>query len=417
MQAVIQSSSQFNAGQNQDEFTVAQLGARSNYAIPRILHEAGKLNHFYTDICAVKGLPKYLRLIPQKFQSHSLARLTGRIPHGINPNLITAFSGFGFEYASRLGKANSPSETTKTFLWAGKTFGQLVLRQGLHGNAVYVFNTAGLEILQAAKQAGFKTVMEQTIAPHQLEIQLLEKEQALHPGWEEPLQKNEYLLEYIEREQQEWSLADIILCGSSFVLDSIQHCHGPKDRCIVIPYGVDASFQQPPKKSHQGPLRILTVGTVGLRKGIPYVLEAAKRMKGKAVFRVVGPVNLLPERAADLAKHLELVGQVPRSQIMNHYEWADVFLLPSICEGSATSTYEALACGLPVIATPNTGSIVEDGVSGFIVPMQNVDAIVEKLELLCKSPDLINLMSKAASRLSSFGNMNQYASRLLQAVK
>jgi len=91
--------------------------------------------------------------------------------------------------------------------------------------------------------------------------------------------------------------------------------------------------------------------------------------------------------------------------------------LPSICEGSATSTYEALACGLPVIATPNTGSIVEDGVSGFIIPMRNVDAIVEKLELLCEPSNLINLMSQAASKLSSFGNLNQYATRLLQAVE
>jgi len=414
MQAVIQSSYQPNVGQNQDEFTVAQLGARGHYAIPRILNEAGKLNHFYTDICAVKGLPKYLRLIPQKFQSKSLARLNGRIPYGINPNIITAFSSFGFEYASRLRKASSASETTKAFLWAGKTFGQLVLRQGLRGNAIYVFNTAGLELLQAAKQAGLRTVMEQTIAPHQIETQLLEEEQALHPGWEESLQKNKYLAEYIEREQQEWSLADIILCGSSFVLDSIQHCHGPKDRCVVVPYGIDASFQLPPKKSHQGALRILTVGTVGLRKGIPYVLETAKRMKGKAVFRVVGPVNVLPEMAADLAEHIELLGQVPRSQIMAHYEWADVFLLPSICEGSATSTYEALACGLPVIATPNTGSIVEDGVSGFIVPMRNVDAIVTKLESLCTQPELLVTMSKMALEKSIFSNLSQYGQRLLQ---
>ncbi|MEH2242830.1 glycosyltransferase family 4 protein [Nostoc sp.] len=412
MQSVIQSINQFNVGQNKDKFTVAQLGARRHYAIPRILHEAGQLEHFYTDICAVKGFPKYLRLIPPKFQSKSLARLTGRIPYGINPNLITAFSGFGFEYISRLRKASSASETTKTFLWAGKTFGRLILRQGLRGNGVYVFNTAGLELLQAAKQAGLKTVMEQTIAPYQIEKQLLQEEQALHPGWEEPLQKNEYLAEYIEREQQEWSLADVILCGSDFVRDTIQQCQGLKERCVVVPYGIDASFQPSIKTPHQGLLRVLTIGSVGLRKGIPYVLEAAKQLKGKAIFRVVGPVQVLPDAVAALQENLELVGQVPRSQIMAHYNWADVFLLPSICEGSATATYEALACGLPVIATPNTGSIVEDGINGFIVPIRNVDAIVRKLQLLCTQPELLVTMSKMALEKSIFSHLTQYKQRL-----
>ncbi|MEH1910657.1 MAG: glycosyltransferase family 4 protein [Nostoc sp.] len=402
MQSLIQSVFQSNVGQNKNKFTVAQLGARRHYSTPRILYETGHLEHFYTDICAIKGFPKYLRLIPPKFQSNSLARLTGRIPYGIDPNLITAFSGFGFEYISRLRKASSASETIKTFLWAGKTFGRLVLRQGIRGNGVYVFNTAGLELLQAAKQAGLKTVMEQTIAPYQIEKQFLQEEQALHPSWEEPLEKNEYLAEYIEREEQEWSLADVILCGSDFVRDSIQQCQGPKERCVIVPYGIDASFgidtsfQLSAKTPHQGLLRVLTIGSVGLRKGIPYVLEAAKQLKGKAIFRVVGPVQVLPDAVAALQENLELVGQVARSQIMPHYNWADVFLLPSICEGSAAVTYEALACGLPVIATPNTGSIVEDGINGFIVPIRDVDAIVTKLESFCTQPELLVTMSKMA---------------------
>ena len=127
---------------NLPSITVAQLGARSHYAIPRILHQARMLEHFYTDICAVKGFPKYLRLIPPQLQSKSLTRLTGRVPHQLPTKLITAFSGFGFEYVRRLRKAFSASEVTKTFLWAGKTFNRLVLQQGLRGTGIYTFNTA-----------------------------------------------------------------------------------------------------------------------------------------------------------------------------------------------------------------------------------------------------------------------------------
>lgn len=401
---------------NKTKILVTQLGARHNYAIPYILHQQRILEYFYTDICAVKGLPKYLSLIPERFQNKSIRRLTSRIPHGVPSNLITAFSGFGFEYTQRLRKARSSSEFTKIFLWAGKTFGKLILNQGLGGTGVYTFNTAGLEILQAAKRQGIKTIMEQTIAPNQIEYQLLQEEQELHSGWEEHIRDDEYRNEYIEREKQEWEQADLILCGSEFVRDGIRKCGGPTERCAVVPYGVDSRFHLLPKAPHQGLLRVLIVGTVGLRKGIPYVLEAAKRLKGKATFRVVGPIQVTAAATSALQEHLELVGQVPRSKITAHYTWADIFLLPSICEGSATATYEALACGLPVIATPNTGSIVEDGINGFIVPVRDVNAIVEKLDLLCAQPELLTIMSQEASLHSTIRSFTQYKNKLIKAL-
>ncbi|MBE9166969.1 glycosyltransferase family 4 protein [Pleurocapsales cyanobacterium LEGE 06147] len=393
---------------------VAQLGARRDYAIPRMLHWGKRLEHFHTDICAVKGLPKYLRLIPQKFQSKSIARLTGRIPYDIPLNLITTFSSFGFEYTQRLRKARSASETTKTFLWAGKTFNKLILDRGLRGTGIYTFNSAGLELLRAAKKQGLATIMEQTIAPHQIEHRLLQEEQELHPDWEEPIEHNRYRLEYIQREQQEWEQADLIVCGSEFVREGIRQCGGPAERCVVVPYGVDTKFQLPPKSSRNGPLRVLTVGSVGLRKGTPYILEAAKRLKGKAIFRMVGPIHVSPTATSALVEHLELLGQVPRSQIMEHYAWADVFLLPSICEGSATATYEALACGLPVITTPNTGSVVRDGLDGYVVPVRDVDAISEKLELLISQPEILISLRKQALQRSIFGSLASYQNRLLQ---
>ena len=397
--------------------TVAQLGARGHYAIPRILHQQKMLEHFYTDICATKGWPQYLRLIPPQLQSKSLARLIGRVPRQIPTKLITAFSGFGFEYVRRLSRAVSASEVTKTFLWAGKTFNRLILQQGLRGTGVYTFNSAGLEILNAAKQQGLTAIMEQTIAAHQIEYHLLQEEQELHPGWSEPMAKNEYRQEYMDREQQEWSQADTILCGSEFVRDSIGKCGGPIERCLVVPYGVDTEFQVPLKTaSHHRPLRVLTIGSVGLRKGSPYVLEAAKRLTGKAVFRMVGPIKASAQAVSSLQEHLELVGQVPRSQIHQHYAWADVFLLPSICEGSAVATYEALACGLPVITTPNTGSIVRNNIDGYIVPIRDVDAIVNKLELLSGQPNLWQHMKIQTRERRQYGSLDKYTERFLNLL-
>ena len=70
------------------------------------------------------------------------------------------------------------------------------------------------------------------------------------------------------------------------------------------------------------------------------------------------------------------------------YAWANVFVLPSICEGSAMVTYEALSWGLPIITTYNTGSIVRDNIDGFIVPIRDSQAIANKLMHLYHNPSM-----------------------------
>ena len=358
-----------------------------HYAIPRMLHDAGMLAHFYTDICAVKGWPRLLRAMPDAFQPKGLKRLLGRVPDGVPSKDITAFTNFGFEYQRRSASAESPTEMTNTHLWAGKRFCERVLAKGLCGaEGVYTFNSAGLELLSAARQQGLRAVMEQTIAPREIEAQLIQQEHERFPGWESPLGGDTAEAEYIARERAEWAVADLILCGSEFVKESIAACGGPLVKCCVIPYGVDSRVALAERKTHGGPLRVLSVGAVGLRKGSPYVLGAAKALMGQAEFRMVGSIEVQSHARKLLDSALVLTGPVPRSEIQQHFAWADVFLLPSLCEGSATVVYEALAAGLPVVCTPNTGSVVHDGVDGFIVPIRDTNAIVSALMRVCKQP-------------------------------
>lgn len=389
-----------------------------HYAVPRILHNAGILEHLFTDICAVKGWPRLLNFIPRKLQPDGVKRLLGRVPDGIPPQRITAFNQLGWSYTQRLRQASNRAEITAAFLWAGKKFCDLVLKTGLgSATGIYTFNSAGLEILQSARQRGMQTVMEQTIAPRSLEYQLLQAEQELFPDWEHPLSADPYLEEYIEREQQEWMQSDMILCGSEFVREAIKDCGGPGDRCRVVPYGVDISFIPEKKQiSQTSPLRVLTVGGIGLRKGSPYVLEAARQLKGKVEFRMVGAVNVKTQAQNQLNDYIQLTGPIPRTEILSQYGWADVFLLPSLCEGSATVTYEALAAGLPVICTANTGSVVRDGIDGFIVPIRNSSAIIEKLELLALNPELRYEMGQNACQRAWEFTLNSYHQRLMDIL-
>jgi glycosyltransferase involved in cell wall biosynthesis len=351
-----------------------------------------------------------------------LRRIVGRCPEGVPQEKTTAFNALGIRYAWQRARARSRSELTRCFLATNGEFCRRVCRADWRGvEGVYTFNAAGLEVLQQAKARGLRTVCEQTIAPAAVEERLLQEERKLHPGWETP-SDDRFAAEYSCREQAEWTQADLILCGSEFVREGIRQCNGPDERCRVVPYGVDAvAVPSPsnPKRQRgvrEGPLRVLTIGTVSLRKGAPYVLEAARRLRGKAVFRIVGPSLLLETAERQLRNSLEWAGAVPRHEVAGHFAWADVFLLPSICEGSATVTYEALAHGLPVVCTPNTGSVVREGIEGYVVPVRDTAAIVERLRQLHGDRELLARLGAQAGQRAAEFTLDCYAERLLQAL-
>lgn len=398
-------------------FLVAQLGARMHFAVPRILQRAGQLARLFTDIAANRGALRCLNCWPKPIRPAALTRLLSRRAEGIPPELIRACPLLGIRYARQFARTQSDRERVELFLRVGEQFGAWVTRQDwAAARAVFVYNTAGLEVLRQARQRGLRTVSEQTIAPFAVERSILAQERARYPSWDRGEADCPAFTSYANRERQEWQLADTILCGSTFVRDSIQQVGGPVEKCHVVPYGVDASFAGAPAAEHAGPLRVLTVGAVGLRKGTPYVVEAAKRLRGRANFRWVGAFKLADSARAELGSDVEFTGPVPRSEITQHYAWADVFLLPSLCEGSATATYEALTAARPVVCTPNCGSVVRDGIEGFITPVRQVDVMVERLERLAADGELRRQMAQAARLRATELDYEAYAKGLLEAV-
>jgi glycosyltransferase involved in cell wall biosynthesis len=259
--------------------------------------------------------------------------------------------------------------------------------------------------------------MEQTIAPALVEARLLASEHASNPNWEPPRDADPYLPEVAAREKAEWNTAHVILCGSEFVRRGIAECGGPVERCLVVPYGYNRPGPTPPRvKSNPGRLRVLVAGAVGLRKGAPYVLETARALKGIADFRWCGPVGILPNAAKRLSEYVDLRGPVPRPLMLEHYSWADIFLLPSVCEGSATVCYEAMAAGLPVITTPNAGSVVRDGLEGFIVPVGDYEAIQQQILTIHRDRALLVTMSQNAAERAHGFTLEKYGERLLAAL-
>jgi hypothetical protein len=396
---------------------VSQLGARMHYAVPRIFASEGQLAHFYTDICATDGWPRLVNSLPRSLLPSSVKRLTGRVPKGVPPELTSTFPGFGVRSAIRRMLATNVVTHTAHAVWAGSEFSHLVASSGFHNAAgLYAFSGDALEQMLAAKQQGMWTAVEQMIAPREVVEELVKAEQQSFPDWAGPHTDNHHAQLFAEREKAEWELADIIVCPSEFVRRNVVARGGRAERCVVVPYGIDPQFPAQDIIRIGGPLRILTVGEVGLRKGSPYVAEAAGLLGKSATFRMAGPSTLSQDIKAQLSKSVELRGIVPRAEMAKEYEWADVFLLPSICEGSATAIYEALAAGLPVICTENAGSVVRDGVEGFIIPIRDSEAIAKAITGLAEHPGVRAAMSESAVERAAEFTVKRYGERLLDAL-
>jgi len=381
------------------QVAVAQIGARRRYAVPRALHAAGMLSRLFTD-AASEDLPEVLRrLLPGRRQS-ALAARRPQLPstrHVSLPEVSLAALVFRRLYRGDQFRA-----------WAvqNRHFCRRVAqRLAPADEGVYVFNGAGREILERARDRGLWCFVDQTSAALHVDRALLQEEAALWPGWEV---RDHYAApgvdEMIEREETEWQLAHGIVCGSEYVQKTLA-ARGAGQRCAVVAYpappsgGPPAVTPPPPP----GPLRALFVGTLQLRKGLPYLLQAAKRMKGHVVWRLAGPSWLSPDAEAELRGHCELLGALSAADISRQLAWADVMVLPTLSEGSANVCFEALASATPVITTPNAGSVVEDGQSGFIVPMRDSEVLSERLGRLAGDRRLVQAMSSAArARAASF---------------
>jgi len=382
------------------------------------------LAHFYTDAYAGKGSAGYLlgkaaALLLEDWRPAALQRFLGRREDGLPPEKVTAFNRFGFAYARAQKRARNTTELAKVFLTYGQQFCELVEKNhSKPADVVYAFNFFALGLSHWADQNNRGKILEQVSAPASVDSRLVWEEHQLWPGWEPYREISVGLLS--ELEAQEWQAADAIVCGSGFVGQGLASLGVPLEKIRVVPYGVEPSRFAATRAPYDGrrPLRVLFVGGVSLRKGPQYLVQALEELHSlQVVTRLVGPVALREPYRRRWQSWVELTGQVPRTEVRRHYEWADVFVFPSICEGSATVTYEALAAGLPVITTANAGSVVRDGVEGFIVPIRDHQAIAARLEQLAMNPGLLRDMCQRASERAKEYTWERYGERLVSVIR
>ncbi|MGK2964975.1 MAG: glycosyltransferase family 4 protein, partial [Tepidiformaceae bacterium] len=204
---------------------------------------------------------------------------------------------------------------------------------------------------------------------------------------------------------RELELADVVIAESRRIQSAVIERGVDPENVFYLPQAVDLeAFTPSERPGGARKLNVIYVGSIGYRKGLRWIGEAVERAPDAVNrFTVVGYVLVSArELQRRLAPVATFTGEVPHSEVVRHYQQADVFVLTSFAEGMVRVVLEAMASGLPVIVTPNTGyeGVITDGVEGFFVPTFDADAIAEKLTLLANDADLRLRMGRAARALA-----------------
>ncbi|KSU82077.1 Glycosyltransferase involved in cell wall bisynthesis [Fictibacillus enclensis] len=282
-----------------------------------------------------------------------------------------------------------------------------------HTDFIVGFNNYCLYQIRKVKSRGTKVFLEQRIAHVNTEINIYQKEFGKIPS--------NLSTPMIKRKLKEYDIADYILVPSQFVYNSMLENGIKKEKLIYVPYGYDSSlfYRVPPALQNES-LKLIFVGQIGYRKGVKYLLDAIANLKFNNYnvdLTLVGGIdkNFKDElkKYKDIYKHIDFISQ---NELLKLYNNSHIFILPSLCEGSAVVTYEALGCGLPLIVTNNTGSVIENKKEGLIVQPSSVENIETAIKYFLNNPTEIERMSNNALKKAKEYTWEKYGERLVEQI-
>jgi glycosyltransferase involved in cell wall biosynthesis len=367
---------------------VIQDGARLHYAVPRALHRTGRLEVMFTEWYAGPGTPLILasRLASRLVPTVGKRMLERHVPDLDSAHIVT--NGWLAAY----GRLRQPLFPTpeKYFAWLSGKVAQWVARCGFGAsNAIYGFvRNIAPSLCRLAAERGLAVVVDQMIAARGFETREALLQASRFPSWSIDYPNTHDRVGAIERDT--WEAATRVTCPSDYVRSSLISEGVPADRVRVVPYPIATSaLTHRPQSRRGGPLIVGFVGEVGLRKGAPYFLQVAKCFDPTKVrFVMAGPVRVSATARQELESRVELKGAIRRSQVNDFLAQCDIFLFPTTCEGSAGAVLEAMASGLAIVTSPNSGSPIRNDAEGIVLPYDEVNALAAAVERLVRDDGL-----------------------------
>lgn len=296
------------------------------------------------------------------------------------------------------------------------SFDQWVAKRLEPADVVVALSGYGLYTRRVAKQMGALTVCDRGSSHILATNEILTEEFAKHGIPYRGISKR-----LIDKELQEYAEADLIAIPSTFAYQTFISKSVSPNKLRKLPYGVDLSLFSPIPKEDDV-FRVIYVGQMSLRKGLPYLLEAVASLKTPR-FELVLIGTLSPEIQPFFARYegkFRYLGALPRSELAYYYSQSSVFAIASVEEGLALVQAQAMACGLPVVATTNTGAedLFTGGIEGFIVPIRDVQALRERVMYLYEHPSVRAKMAAAAlERVKAMRGWDSYGEKIIETYR
>lgn len=379
-------------GPSMRRWIVAIHGSRDYYSSARYLHAAGRLERLYTDLWFPPSIAGPLSRVAPSIKNRWHAELADAdVRADIVGVIRSRLKGRQGRYERWLVDGSNLAKRAASSL------------KGVDASGLGLFGYTGatLEMMTLARERGIPGVHAQ-VDPGPAWYRRREEALAEWPGAESAIEAPDR--RYLARIEAELDAAPRVLVNSQHSADSLIEQGVDGDKIVVVPLATREAIMPIPRQHRRDrPFRVLFVGSVTVAKGFPYFGQAAEMVGSAAEFVAAGSMRLEQDFLARHGWPVTYTGHLSRDALGALMSDSDVLVFPTLSDGFGLVQLEAMAAGLPVIATEHCGDVVQDGVSGFRIPTRNSEAIATAVMALRDDPERLAQMSAAATgRVADF---------------
>ncbi|WP_439358116.1 glycosyltransferase family 4 protein [Bradyrhizobium sp. DASA03007] len=402
------------------QFGVFHPGTQHSWQTTRALQHSGALKWYATSIfyqpdrwpySAAKIMPGRARALLEKEFSRF---------HHPDIDLSLVHTQGMHEWIERLfARAKWRRASAWINLIGNRKFGHDVghLIRKTNPNVVWGYDSSAKEGFETAKQLGITNILDVTIGDPRIYNEIMK---GVHQEYAEFFLAKAFLIDQkrIDRLDEEYDLADIILAGSEFCKNTILDKRARPDlekKVRVLHYCYDDVFFSPTSRprlpaSRNQPVKFLFLGQAGPRKGIHLLLNAISRIpESAASLTIVGDLQVPDETFARFSDRVQLIRTVPRSRVREFLLNADCLVFPSYFEGSALTLYEALASGTAIIQSKNAGTAADEN-TGIVLESLSAESVYTAMMKVIEDRQLLDHWAAGAPARAEQFSFSRYQS-------
>lgn len=405
---------------------VAHPGRQHSYRLASALKKNNILLYYVTTIYNKKNsiLMKMLKVF---LSNDNAKRIDGRKNIDLEDEEVIQYCRIGGIIEAFLARVDKTHRVYRFMQrYDAKRFGIKVAKLAIKQNAdmVIMYDSNAKDCFEYLKKnaPNIKRVLDVSIAARPYMKSIYQKEIDVS-GCNDLRKENQYMWnpKLLKPMEEEIINSQYFLAASKFVRESLEYCGIKRNQISIVPYGANVESNIIRKKiTKSQKLELLFVGQVIYRKGISYLIECMPEFEEKANLTITGAYNANDwfVTAGNKMSNVVFTGQVTFDKMRKIYEKSDIFILPSFAEGMAQVGIEAMACGLPIICTVNSGvaDLVEDGINGFIIEAGNKKQISEKIEWFIEHRERIPEMGNLARQTAKKYSWAQYEKNVVNAI-